>query len=194
LYRLYQHRKDLCNLPGYGEASIDAIIEGISVARDLYPHQIFGSVGIPYIGLKTMEKICRKVDILKYMDKLESIDSELCQISGIGPKTSKALAQGILAKREIIDDILMNVTIKRYEEKKPYIETVCFSMVRDTDFEEFLDANQIKVAGTLTKAVTTLIIPDGYTGESKKIDQAKERSLRILELTKAKEIYQYVQA
>lgn len=192
LYRLVYHRDELCNLPRLGETSVNNILSGISAARKLYPHQILGSIGISYIGLKTMEKICRKVDLIGSMDKLDDILIPMCGIAGIGEKTACMVIDGIRRKKALIDDICRNVEILPYEEEPEYTARVCFTSIEDDEFKEFLKTKGVKIHDTLIKAVDTLIVPDILPAKATtKMTKAKERGVPMISLSAAKERWGY---
>ena len=194
IYRLYTHREELCNLPNYGETSIDSILGGISDARKLHPHELLGSIGIPSIGLKTMEKICRRLNVIGNIDHLEELLPEAVQISGIGEKTAKAAFLGIESKKELIEDICANVEILPYGKEKKYSTAVCFTLVRDENFEEFLEEHDVAVKDTLTSDVRTLIIPDEEVVKpSTKMTKALDKGIEILPISEAKKRWKYDQ-
>lgn len=192
IYRLYLIKKELYKLPNYGETSINAILDGISNARKLHPHEILGSIGIPSIGLKTMEKICRKINILGNIDHLNELLDETIKIPGIGEKTATAAFLGIEAKKDVIEDICSNVEILPYEKEKEYTDTVCFTMVRDEDFEDYLETQNVAVKDNLTKDVNILIVPDEPLSKpSTKMAKATEKGIEIIPISKAKERWNY---
>lgn len=192
IYRLYIHREELYNLPNYGETSIDSILSGISDAKKLYPHELIGSIGIPSIGLKTMEKICRKLNIIGNIDHLEELLPEAIKIPGIGEKTAKVAFLGIETKKELIEDICSNVEIMKYGEARKYSSSVCFTLLRDEEFEEFLDAHDVAVKDTLTSDVRTLIVPDGEISKpSTKMVKAVTKGIEIIPITEAKKRWHY---
>lgn len=186
LYRLYQHKKELYEIQGYGKLSIDSILKGISDSRKLLPHQILGAIGIPSIGLKTMEKVCRNLNIIGNIGNLEELFPVMTQISGIGDKKAKAILEGINDKIEVIKDICSNIEILQYSKEKEYTEVVCFTNVRNEDFERFLLDKGIGVSDSFTSKVTSLIIPDEpMTTPTTKYTKAKEKGIEILKISDA---------
>lgn len=193
LYRLAYHRKELCDLPRLGETSIDNILSGISAARQLYPHQVLGSIGIPNIGLKTMEKICRKINLIGNLDYLDETVGPMCNIPGIGEKTAEMVVNGIRKKKDVIEDICRNIELKSYETEPTYTAHICFTSVEaGDDFKEFLESINIKEHDSLTKSVDFLIIPDEpLAKESTKMKNAKKWGIPMITLSEAKERWNY---
>lgn len=192
IYRLYIHREELYKLKNYGENSINLILEGISDSRKLYPHEILGAIGIPSIGLKTMEKICRKLNVIGNIDHLEKLFEEAIKIPGIGEKTAKAAFLGIESKKDLIEDICQNVEILQYGEAKKYDTAVCFTLVRDEEFEDFLEENNVNVKDSLTSDVKTVIVPDGDIAKpSTKMTKALDKGIEIITISEAKKRWGY---
>ena len=192
LYRLYQNRESLCNIPGYGETSIDSILKGISESRKLYPHQVFGAIGIPNIGLKTMEKICRNIDLIGCLDKLEELLDPLTKISGIGSRKAIAALEGIEKKLDIIKDICSNVELLIYPKEENYEDVICFTNIRDDEFEKFLMNHNVLVSDTFNSKVTMLVVPnEPMSKPSKKLLQAQKKGIEIITMKEAKDKYNY---
>lgn len=193
LYRLYQHRKELCDLPKLGEASVANILDGISESRKMFPHQILGAIGIPNIGLKTMEKICKKINILGNIDNLSDLYTAMLAIPGIGEKTIPMVIEGIEKKRSLIEDICRNVDIVPYDNEKKYDATIYITSVKNkADFKEYLESINIKVADSFTKTTDVLVIPDEPTEKPlPKAVKAEKWGIPIITLSEAKERWDY---
>lgn len=192
LYRLYQHRKALCELPKLGETSVTSILDGISESRKMFPHQILGAIGIPNIGLKTMEKICKKLNILGNLDNLNESYTAMLAIPGIGEKTIPMVIEGIEKKRPIIEDICRNVDIIPYDKEKKYDATIYITSVNNkAEFKEYLESINIKVTDSFTKSVDILVIPDDATEKPSKAIKAEKWGIPVITLTEAKERWDY---
>ena len=191
LYRLYRYRDELCKLPGYGETSIDSIIDGIAESRKMRPDQLFGSIGIPNIGVKTMEKVCRKIDIVGNLGNLGDLIDDMTNIVGIGSKKAIAILEGIQDKIELIKDICTNIELVPYGKDSEPKEILCFTNVRDKDFEKFLIGKGIGVSDNFTSKVTLLITPDGPDITSSKITKAKAKGIAIMKISDAYKKYGY---
>ena len=98
----YESPEMLEQLEGLGQLSVQNLLNGISESRKLLPHQILGSIGIPNIGRRIMEKICHNVNILGNLTNLDELIGVMNSISGIGLKITKMIIEGIKQKREII--------------------------------------------------------------------------------------------
>lgn len=193
LYRLYQHREALCNLPKLGETSVSSILDGISESRKMFPHQILGAIGIPNIGLKTMEKICKKLNILGNLDNLNELYNAMLAIPGIGEKTIPMVIEGIEKKRSLIEDICQNVDIIHYDKEKVYNTVIYITSVNNkAEFKEYLESINVKVADSFTKSVDILVIPDEPTEKPlPKAVKAEKWGIPVITLSEAKERWDY---
>jgi NAD-dependent DNA ligase len=188
LYRLYRHKDIICNIPGYGESSTTLILDGISSVRKIPAYRLFGAIGIPNIGVKTMEKVCREINVFEHLDDLESMRSKLIAIDGIGAKKADLIISGIENKIDVIKDICANVDIiEEYEVLvNPTGEVVCFTNVRDSKFEDFLRSKGVDTSDSFTSKVTTLIVPDEpMDKETTKVTKAKDKGIEIITISEA---------
>lgn len=185
LYRLYRFKEELYKLPGYGETSINNILEGISESRKMFAHQVFGSLGIPTIGIRVMEKVCKNVDLVSNLSNLDNILDKLTSIVGIGSKRAVMIIDGIKNKMDTVMDLLSNLEIIPYSEEPSYSEVVCFTNVRDHEFESFLMKNGVKVSDSFTSKVTLVITPDIMNKVTTKVKKAKEKGLGVITISEA---------
>jgi NAD-dependent DNA ligase len=191
LYRLYREKENLYKLPGYGPTSIDNILAGISESRKMYAHQLFGSLGIPTIGIRVMENVCRNVNLVDYLSNLDALLDKLQSITGIGAKRADLIIEGLKSKIEVVQDLLSNLELLSYENAPEITEVVCFTNVRDPEFEKFLIDKNIGVSNSFTSKVTLLVTPDEMTKSSTKVKKAEEKGVEILPISKAYERFGY---
>ncbi len=193
LYRLNRHKEELYNIPRFGELSVDNLISGISNVRELYPHQVLGAIGIPGVGLKTMEKICQKLNVLGNLGNLEELIIPMNNIPGIGSKISRMVVDGIERKMDLIEDVCSNISIKPYGKPKEYKASVCFTSTKNTDeFEKYLESISIKVSDTFNKTIDYLIIPDEPLEKpSTKMKNAEKWEKPMIKLSEAEEKWGY---
>lgn len=190
LYKLKQHEKFLLQQDGYSHKKISNMISSIFSRTNLFPHEILGAIGIPDVGRRVMETVCRNIplNILLTEDDCKLI-SKLSDIKGIGNKMATKIVDGIEHNKILIHDILTYVTVKDYNNTSP-TETVCFTNIRDKDFEKFLESKNVKVKDGYSKSVDILIVPD-YNSMSTKVKKAKLDNKTILSIEDAYKKYGY---
>ena len=176
LYRLIERRNELITIPGFGATSVENMVKSISSKRSVYAHELFGSLGIPDVGRRTMKKITDDGSV-QLMDLLiadnDIIIDKLSNIKGIGEATALKICYGVLTNKDLIHDLLRYIDIIAYEEDSTeYPETVLFTKVRDPEFADYLKfTKQANVSDGYDKSVTIVIVPDIGTRTSK-VDKA----------------------
>ena len=190
LYRLDRYKNDIINMQGYGDVSYNNIITNIDKRRLLYPHEILGSIGIPDIGLSTMEKICREIPIHDLLSCQDYVIDKMISIKGIGDNKAMRIMDGIMKLNSDIQDLLSVIDIKEYSNDVP-TKAVLFTGVRDKDFCKFLcETNNLKEADSLTQDVVLVIRKDDNTNTTK-VKSAKEKNISIMNIDDAKKHFNY---
>lgn len=194
LYGLINHKDELVQLPGFGEKSVDTLVNTIMSHRSAYAHDLFGSLGIPDIGRRIMKKIADdgSVSFMELLDaEDETVIGRLSKIKGIGEPTAIKICSGILNNKVLIEDLLHYIEIIPYDKTEEYAETVLFTKVRDPEFAEYLESSkQANVSGGYNKSVTIVIVPDKNT-TSDKVTKAKKDGKTILTLAEAHQRFGY---
>ena len=190
LYRLSQHMNTIVNMPGFGVSSFAAIMEGIYAETKKFPHELLGSIGIPDVSVKTMKKVCEKMDIISMTkDQLIESSDEMTNIQDIGHITANKIVDGMVSRMDVIEDVAKYMDFKEYpKEKIKPDEIVLFTECRHKDFAEYLESINVEVASSYVKALTLLIIPDDLnieTSKNVKVARAKKESLPIITLSEA---------
>lgn len=186
LYELKNHKMEIVNLPGFGEKSYDNIIKSIGSKLVLYPHELLGAIGIPDIGKRIMKKICTVIPAMELLNDDPNIVDRMCNIKGIGDKTALKICQGILEKRDIIDRLLIHVSLKEYDGN---LKHVLFTQCRDKKFADYLEVNGLaEVHDGYSKNIDIVIAGDG---SSTKKDKAVKDGKTILSLQDAYKFFGY---
>lgn len=89
LYKLHEHKKDLVELEGFGDKSIDNLMEAIENSKTQSLEKLIFALGIPNVGEKTAKVLAMHYETL---DNLISADEEeLTNISDIGNIIAKSI-------------------------------------------------------------------------------------------------------
>lgn len=184
LYNLKKRKSEIVNIEGIGDKIIDKVITSIDSRKNIPMHVFLGSLGIDCAGRKTFEKICKVYhistidDIKKYL-----LNSEyLIKVPTIKIVTANKIVSGISTNLELINKLLRVLDIK--EEKSDERLKVCFTKVRDKDFERYLETINVCVDNTYGPNTQLLIIPNKET-ESSKITKAKKSNKKIMTIDEA---------
>lgn len=184
LYRLQQYEDVITSLPGYGKTKYDNIIKGINSKLTLYPHELLGSIGIPDVGRRIMQKVTKIINIKTILGMAADIIPQLMGISGIGEKMAIKICEGIMKNSEMINEILNYISLKPYEKESDF--KVLFSRVRDKELAGILvEKYGAVIQEDYTKDTSLLIVKD-RNATSTKIEKAKKDGKRILTLEEAR--------
>ncbi|WP_304576965.1 helix-hairpin-helix domain-containing protein, partial [Romboutsia ilealis] len=191
LYRLENHKNEIVQLDGFGSKSFQKIIDGINNRRDVYDYELMGSIGIQDIGERMFKKILSVYSINDLKSKCEEpgkFMKELINLEGIKDKTADKIIRGIYINTSLINFLLKEVKVKK--NTRVYDKKVCFSKIRDKEFEKFLDENNVLVMDSFKKETDILIVPD-VNESSSKIDKAKKQGKPVIDLKTAHEYFGY---
>ena len=186
LYSLEDHKNKIINLPGFGIKSFNKIIDGIAAKMEVYDYELMGSLGIPNIGERIFKKILSVMDLDTVMNlsKEYMLVGNLMGLPGFGEKTATKVQSGINSKLKLICFLLDTLTLKHKSTINSTKGKVCFTKVRDANFENNLVSKGYEVSDSLTKETKILIVPS-LDISSSKVDKAKKYGIAIMTLDDA---------
>ena len=187
LYKLNEHKAKIVSLPGFGEKSYENMIKGINKRKVVYDYELLGSLGIQSIGLRIFQKILSIMDIetLLNLSVENRLAINLIGLPGFGEKTANRVEKGINSKIKTIRFLLNTLTLKEKVDRSKLKGKVCFSQIRDPEFESKLLKNGYDVTDSLTKTVDILIVPN-LNMSSSKITKAKKYGITIMDIESAR--------
>jgi NAD-dependent DNA ligase len=109
----------------------------------------------------------------------------LMGLPGFGEKTANRVQYGVMSKLPTIEYLLKQIKLKAKVEPGQLKGKVCFSQVRDAEFEKELVSNGYEVVDSLTKTTTYLVVPN-LEVKSSKITKAQKYGIEVLSLNDAK--------
>jgi DNA ligase (NAD+) len=187
LYKLNEHKAQIVSLPGFGEKSYENMIKGINKRKVVYDYELLGSLGIQSIGLRIFQKILSIMDIetLLNLSVENRLAINLIGLPGFGEKTANRVEKGINSKIKTIRFLLNTLSLKEKVDRSKLKGKVCFSQIRDPEFESKLLKNGYDVTDSLTKNVDILIVPN-LNMTSSKITKAKKYGITIMDIENAR--------
>ena len=187
LYTLDEHKTKIISLPGFGEKSYEKMIDGINKRKTVYDYELLGSLGIQSIGVRMFKKVLSVMDLetMLRLAKDHMLSINLMGLPGFGEKTASRVQYGVSSKIKTIEFLLNKIQLKEQVSSSKLKGKVCFSQVRDAQFESELERNGYEVVNSITKSTDYLIVPS-LEVLSSKIDKAKKYGIEILSLEQAK--------
>jgi DNA ligase (NAD+) len=187
LYKLKEHKSKIISLPGFGEKSYENMIDGINKRKIVFDYELLGSLGIQSIGVRMFKKILSVMDLetLLKLAQDQMLVVNLMGLPGFGEKTASRVQHGLLSKLKTIYFLLDEIQLKEKVAPGKLKGKVCFSQIRDPQFESQLINNGYEVVNSITKTTDYLIVPS-LDVISSKITKAKKYGIKVLSLNEAK--------
>ena len=122
------------------------------------------------------------------MKNSTDLSKKMKKINGMGEKTVAITLAGLWNNRGLIKFLLTQIQIEK--NNKTYDKKVCFSKVRDKEFKEFLDKNNVMVLDSLKNDCDLLIVPN-LEESSTKIEKAKKKGILVISIDEAYKYFGY---
>jgi len=177
IFHLNEHRDEWIKIKGYGENSVDKIIEGIPTSIELW--KVIASAGIPSVEKQTAILLADHYKTWEAFRKAIDNKEDLTALSGIGSITAATILDFDYSE---IDEVMTYLTIKEKVvggvlDHMSFCITGTLSMKRD-EFVKLIESNGGKFA-SVNKNLTYLICND-KTSNSGKAKKAKELGITII--------------
>ena len=187
LYKLKEHKAEIISLPGFGLKSYENMIDGINKRRVVFDYELLGSLGIQSIGVRMFKKVLSVMELetMLQLAKDQMLAVNLMGLPGFGEKTATRVQHGVISKLKTIYFLLEQIQLKEKVAPGKLKGKVCFSQIRDPQFESQLVNNGYEVVNSITKTTDYLIVPS-LDVISSKITKAKNYGIEILNLDQAK--------
>lgn len=177
IFSLKNHRDEWINIKGYGEGSVDKILEGIPSSIELW--KVIASAGIPNVEKQT--SILLAEQFVTWEAFIDAINTgfDFTKLNGIGVTTAKVISEFDYTE---INEVMSYLTIKQNcidgkLSNMSFCITGKLSMKRD-DLVKIIEENGGKVA-SVNKNLTYLICND-TTSTSGKSKKAKELGVKVI--------------
>ena len=180
LYRLGTHRKEITDLPGYGELSADLILRAAEKARVQTLDKVIYALGIPLVGRTATKAICRHFgyDLGKTMNASRE---ELVSIEGVGEAIARNFTEWFKnpLHQEAFEDLVSEITLKIPETKgnvssgiagKTFVVTgAVHTFPNRNALKAWIEEHGGKLSGSVSSRTDYLVTntPDSGTGKNK---------------------------
>lgn len=177
IFKLKDHRDEWINLKGYGENSVDKILEGIPSSIELW--KVIASAGIPNIEKQKAIVLAEYFETWNAFRKAVNDNYDFTKIKGFGESNATAITSFDYTE---IDDVMNYISIKEAVsggklDNMSFCITGKLSMKRD-DLIKLIESNGGKSA-SVGKGLTYLICND-KTSNSGKSKKAKDLGIPVI--------------
>lgn len=186
LYELKSKKQEVLELDGFGMKKFDNLIKEIKKVS-VPISTLIGSIGIKYVGRRVAKAILSIYNIDELMSE-NMTEEKLQEINGVGPTTAKKILQGLQTSRELILFLLSRVDIRK--EKTADGLKICFSGIRNKQFETHLENLGHEVQSSVTKDTRLLIVGSlNDANPTSKVTKAQSLGIEIIPISKAYSLF-----
>ena len=186
IYSLKDHAKELVRLEGFGEKSINNLLEAIEKSKENSLERLIFGLGIPHVGAKTAKVLAQKFETLDKM--IESTEEELTKIPDIGGIIAKSVVDYFNDNhnRAIVEELKelglnMNYLGKKIESNdifanKTFVLTGSLTIFTREEASEKIELLGGKTSGSVSKKTSVVIVGEN---PGSKYEKAKELGIEI---------------
>ena len=186
IYSLKNHAKELVRLEGFGEKSINNLLEAIEKSKENSLERLIFGLGIPHVGAKTAKVLAQKFETLDKM--IESTEEELTKIPDIGGIIAKSVVDYFNDNhnRAIVEELKelglnMNYLGKKVESNdifanKTFVLTGSLTIFTREEASEKIELLGGKTSGSVSKKTSVVIVGEN---PGSKYEKAKELGIEI---------------
>ena len=184
IYLLANHKEDLIELEGFGEKSVNNLLESIENSKNNSLEKVLFALGIRHVGKKTAKILAQKY---KTIDNLiEASESELTNVNDIGEIIAKSVRSYLddPSNLKLIED-LKNLGLN-FEYKNDssddslsgmtFVLTGTLEKYKREELTKILEDRGAKVTSSVTKKTTGVIVGDK---PGSKYDKALKLGVKI---------------
>ena len=186
IYSLKDHAKELVRLEGFGEKSINNLLEAIEKSKENSLERLIFGLGIPHVGAKTAKVLAQKFETMDKM--IESTEEELTKIPDIGGIIAKSVVDYFNDNhnRAIVEELKelglnMNYLGKKVESNdifanKTFVLTGSLTIFTREEASEKIELFGGKTSGSVSKKTSVVIVGEN---PGSKYEKAKELGIEI---------------
>ncbi len=185
-YKLYEHKKDLTELEGYGDKSINNLLNAIEESKNNSLERLIFALGIPNVGEKTAKILAMRYETL---DNLINADiEELTSIPDIGGIIAKSIKDYFSLSFNMeqvngLKDLGVNTTytgekvvVNENFSGKTFVITGTLVKYTRTEIEDKIALLGGKTSSSVSKKTSAVIVGEN---PGSKYDKAKELGIPI---------------
>ena len=179
VFRLKDHRDEWVARAGFGEGSVDKILDGIPQSIEMW--RVIASAGIPNVEKHLGQVLAEKFnnDWFAFREAVRN-GFDFAQIEGIGEGTAKTLLNFDYSE---IDEVMDYLTIRKVNENgklsnKSFCITGKLNSMKRDDFVKIIEENGGKFA-SVSKGLDYLICNDKNSGSSK-MQKAEKLGITVI--------------
>ena len=185
IYKLKEERKQLLNIEGFGETSVDKLLESIENSKTTDLYRFIYGLGIPGVGESTAKNICQHFK--NDLGKIINPNQKFRDVPDVGHITASVLKIYFsdLFNIEQIGLITDQLTWIDYQDTaqifsgQTWVVTGGFDLQARRKWEWILSQRGANITGSVSKNTDCILAGSG-TENGSKLSKAKELNIRIV--------------
>ena len=184
IYRLEKHKEDLIELEGFGEKSVNNLLESIEKSKSNSLEKVLFALGIRHVGKKTAKILAKRY---KTIDNLFNASlEELTNVNDVGEIIAKSIKSysDNLENQKLIDELkelglnfeYLSANTDDKLEGMTFVLTGTLEKYKREELTKLLENKGAKVTSSVTNKTTGVIV--GYKPGSK-YDKALKLGVKI---------------
>ena len=180
-YHIKEHKEKLKELEGFGEKSINNLLESIETSKSNSLERLLFGLGIRHVGKKTASILA------SYYDNIDNLMNasceELCSITDIGEVIAKSVYEYFSLNKELIDKLKKEGLSTKYIGKiknineefneKTFVLTGTLESLTRNEAKDIIESLGGKITSSVSKKTDVVIVgsnPGSKYDEAKKLD------------------------
>lgn len=184
IYRLENHKEDLIELEGFGEKSVNNLLESIENSKSNSLEKVLFALGIRHVGKKTAKILAKRY---KTIDNLINASlEELTNVNDVGEIIAKSIKSysDNLENQKLIDELkelglnfeYLSANTDDKLEGMTFVLTGTLEKYKREELTKILENKGAKVTSSVTKKTTGVIVGDK---PGSKYDKALKLGVKI---------------
>ena len=184
IYRLENHKEDLIELEGFGEKSVNNLLESIEKSKSNSLEKVIFALGIRHVGKNTAKILAKRY---KNIDNLFNASlEELTNVNDVGEIIAKSIKSYLdnLENQKLIEELkelglnfeYLNANTDDKLEGMTFVLTGTLEKYKREELTKILEDKGAKVTSSVTKKTTGVIVGDK---PGSKYDKALKLGVKI---------------
>ncbi|MGN1269038.1 MAG: NAD-dependent DNA ligase LigA [Candidatus Aphodocola sp.] len=184
IYRLENHKEDLIELEGFGEKSVNNLLESIKNSKSNSLEKVLFALGIRHVGKKTAKILAKRY---KNIDNLFNASlEELTNVNDVGEIIAKSIKSYLdnIENQKLIDELkelglnfeYLSANTDDKLEGMTFVLTGTLEKYKREELTKILEDKGAKVTSSVTKKTTGVIVGDK---PGSKYDKALKLGVKI---------------
>ena len=184
IYRLESHKEDLIELEGFGEKSVNNLLESIKNSKSNSLEKVLFALGIRHVGKKTAKILAKRY---KNIDNLFNASlEELTNVNDVGEIIAKSIKSYLdnIENQKLIDELkelglnfeYLSANTDDKLEGMTFVLTGTLEKYKREELTKILEDKGAKVTSSVTKKTTGVIVGDK---PGSKYDKALKLGVKI---------------